>query len=59
MDTLVGAGVFYGATTSEASALGGQHVYVAGAANSAKPPASLAPVPLVVRRQITAGRVPH
>lgn len=35
MDTLVGAGVFYGATTSEASALGGQHVFVAGAANSA------------------------
>ena len=30
-----GAGVFYGATTSEASALGGQHVFVAGAANSA------------------------
>ena len=35
VDTLVGAGVFYGATTSEASALGGQHVFVAGAANSA------------------------
>jgi thioredoxin reductase len=35
VDTLVGAGVFYGATTSEASALRGQHVFVAGAANSA------------------------
>lgn len=35
VDTLVGAGVFYGATTSEASALGGQHIFVAEAANSA------------------------
>ena len=35
VDELVGAGVFYGATTSEAGALGGRHVFIAGAANSA------------------------
>jgi thioredoxin reductase (NADPH) len=35
MDRLTGAGVYYGAISSEASAFGGQHVYIAGAANSA------------------------
>ena len=35
VDALVGAGVFYGAAASEAAAMAGQHVYLAGAANSA------------------------
>lgn len=35
VDGLLGAGIFYGATTSEASTFGGQHVFVVGAANSA------------------------
>jgi thioredoxin reductase (NADPH) len=35
LDSLVGAGVFYGATTSESSAFAGEHVFVAGGANSA------------------------
>jgi thioredoxin reductase (NADPH) len=35
LDQLTGAGVFYGAIASEASAFGGQHVFIAGAANSA------------------------
>src|SRR5260221_3999847 len=32
---LLGAGVFYGATASESSAFAGEHVYIAGGANSA------------------------
>ena len=35
LDALVGAGVFYGATGSESSAFAGEHIYVAGGANSA------------------------
>jgi thioredoxin reductase (NADPH) len=35
LDRLLGSGVFYGATTSEASAFAEDHVYVAGGANSA------------------------
>jgi thioredoxin reductase (NADPH) len=35
LDALLGAGVFYGATTSEGSAFAGEHVFIAGGANSA------------------------
>ena len=35
LDSLLGAGVFYGATASESSAFAGEHVFVAGGANSA------------------------
>jgi thioredoxin reductase (NADPH) len=35
LDALLGAGVFYGATTSEHTAFAGEHVFVAGGANSA------------------------
>jgi thioredoxin reductase (NADPH) len=35
LDSLLGAGVFYGATASEAAAFAGEHVYIAGGANSA------------------------
>lgn len=35
LDSLLGAGVFYGATTSEHAAFAGEHVFVAGGANSA------------------------
>ena len=35
LDPLLGAGVFYGATTSESSAFAGEHVFIAGGANSA------------------------
>ena len=35
LESLVGAGVFYGAAVTEASALRGQHVFVVGGANSA------------------------
>jgi thioredoxin reductase (NADPH) len=35
LDSLLGFGVFYGATTSESSAFAGEHVFVAGGANSA------------------------
>ena len=35
LDALLGAGVFYGATGSESSAFAGEHVYIAGGANSA------------------------
>ena len=35
LDALVGAGVFYGASTSEAQALAGEPVYVVGGGNSA------------------------
>jgi thioredoxin reductase (NADPH) len=35
LDSLLGAGVFYGATASESSAFSGEHVFVAGGANSA------------------------
>jgi thioredoxin reductase (NADPH) len=35
LDSLLGAGVFYGATASEGGAFGGDHVFIAGGANSA------------------------
>jgi thioredoxin reductase (NADPH) len=35
LDSLVGAGVFYGATTSESAAFAGEHIFIAGGANSA------------------------
>ena len=35
LDALIGAGVFYGASTSESAAFAGQHVFIAGGANSA------------------------
>jgi thioredoxin reductase (NADPH) len=35
LDSLLGAGVFYGATASEGTAFAGEHVYIAGGANSA------------------------
>jgi thioredoxin reductase (NADPH) len=35
LDSLLGAGVFYGATASESSAFAGDHVFIAGGANSA------------------------
>jgi thioredoxin reductase (NADPH) len=35
LDPLIGAGVFYGATASEGSAFNGEHVFIAGGANSA------------------------
>jgi thioredoxin reductase (NADPH) len=35
LDALLGAGVFYGATTSEHAAFAGEHVFIAGGANSA------------------------
>jgi thioredoxin reductase (NADPH) len=35
LDALLGAGVFYGATTSESTAFAGEHVFIAGGANSA------------------------
>jgi thioredoxin reductase (NADPH) len=35
LDSLLGAGVFYGATTSESTAFAGEHVFIAGGANSA------------------------
>ncbi len=35
LDSLLGAGVFYGATTSESGAFAGEHVFIAGGANSA------------------------
>src|SRR5215831_3713623 len=35
LDSLLGAGVFYGATSSESSAFAGEYVFVAGGANSA------------------------
>jgi thioredoxin reductase (NADPH) len=35
LDRLTGAGVFYGALASEASAFSGEHVFIAGGANSA------------------------
>lgn len=35
LEALVGAGVFYGGGVTEAQAMAGQHVYVAGAGNSA------------------------
>jgi thioredoxin reductase (NADPH) len=35
LDRLTGVGVFYGAVASESNALQGQHVFIAGAANSA------------------------
>jgi thioredoxin reductase (NADPH) len=35
LDSLLGAGVFYGATGSESSTFAGEHVFIAGGANSA------------------------
>ena len=35
LESLVGAGVFYGGGVTEAQAMEGQHVYVVGAGNSA------------------------
>jgi thioredoxin reductase (NADPH) len=35
LDSLLGAGVFYGATASESSAFADEHVFIAGGANSA------------------------
>jgi thioredoxin reductase (NADPH) len=35
LDPLLGAGVFYGATASESAAFAGEHVFIAGGANSA------------------------
>jgi thioredoxin reductase (NADPH) len=35
LDALLGAGVFYGATVSEGNAFTGEHVFIAGGANSA------------------------
>jgi thioredoxin reductase (NADPH) len=35
LDALLGAGVFYGASASESSAFTGEHVFIAGGANSA------------------------
>jgi thioredoxin reductase (NADPH) len=35
LDALLGAGVFYGATGSEAASFAGEHVFIAGGANSA------------------------
>jgi thioredoxin reductase (NADPH) len=35
LDALVGAGVFYGATPAESAAFTGEHVFIAGGANSA------------------------
>jgi thioredoxin reductase len=35
LDSLLGTGVFYGATASESTAFAGEHVYIAGGANSA------------------------
>ena len=35
LDSLLGAGVFYGATASEGTAFAGEHVFIAGGANSA------------------------
>ena len=35
LDSLLGAGVFYGAAASESSAFAGEHVFIAGGANSA------------------------
>jgi thioredoxin reductase (NADPH) len=35
LDALLGAGVFYGATASESNAFTGEHVFIAGGANSA------------------------
>jgi thioredoxin reductase (NADPH) len=35
LDSLLGAGVFYGATTSEHAAFAGEHVFIVGGANSA------------------------
>ena len=35
LDAVLGAGVFYGATTSENTAFAGEHVFIAGGANSA------------------------
>jgi len=64
LDPLIGAGVFYGATASEGSAFGGEHVFIAGGANSAGQAAiSLAryarQVTIVVRGDSLAARMSH
>src|SRR5262249_58752199 len=56
LDALLGAGVFYGATTSESNAFAGEHVFIAGGANPAgQAPVKLAPYApqrtLAVRRE--------
>src|SRR5262249_19015327 len=62
LDALLGAGVFYGATTSESNAFAGEHVFIAGGANSAGQAAvNLAryaqQVTLVVRGESLAARM--
>jgi thioredoxin reductase (NADPH) len=64
VDRLLGAGVFYGATGSEASAFSGEHVFIVGGANSAGQAAvNLAryaqQVTLVVRGNSLAARMSH
>jgi thioredoxin reductase (NADPH) len=64
LDSLLGAGVFYGATTSESSAFAGEHVFIAGGANSAGQAAvKLAryarQVTILVRGDSLAARMSH
>jgi thioredoxin reductase (NADPH) len=64
LDSLLGAGVFYGATASEAAAFAGEHVFIAGGANSAGQAAvNLAryalQVTIVVRDDSLAARMSH
>jgi thioredoxin reductase (NADPH) len=64
LDSLLGAGVFYGATASEAAAFAGEHVFIAGGANSAGQAAvNLAryaqQVTIVVRGDSLAARMSH
>jgi thioredoxin reductase (NADPH) len=64
VDRLLGAGVFYGATGSEAGVFSGEHVFIVGGANSAGQAAvNLAryahQVTLVVRGSSLAARMSH
>ena len=64
LDSLLGAGVFYGATASEAAAFAGEHVFIAGGANSAGQAAvNLAryaqQVTIAVRGDSLAARMSH
>lgn len=64
LDSLLGAGVFYGPIASESSAFSGEHVFIAGGANSAGQAAvNLAryarQVTLVVRGGNLAARMSH
>lgn len=64
LDSLLGAGVFYGATTSESTAFAGGHVFIVGGANSAGQAAvNLAryarQVTIVVRGDSLAARMSH